>query len=449
MLSKLLFIILLLLVFWFYYFTKKRYISVILLLFAFTSGFYFLGSELTDNIGIGPINKIEDLVLIFIIIDFFFRFKYNLTIIKKDKLAKLIVYFSIFVAADIFYSLLVLNIDMIYVIRSSRYFLYFLAYFPLQRVKRYDKIFKLLFILVGLQIVITFIQFFTGIEIFRAVEIRDTLFMGDKLRRLYFTPILSEFWLFFSLILFLRERNKKYLFLYILLLIIQFLTGARGAIYSSLGLTALAIILSNRKVLNARAYVASIIGVGIIMVMVLFLLSGTPYLERTKSGIEDISYIFDKELFMNPYNYYGGNTIAFRFALTIERLSYIVKENKIIFGLGFATEDSPIAASLPFTIGLENEYGSTAQLDTGDIVWAIFLMRMGVIGTILIVINYLYILKISFLNKDKLFYSAMFFALLFNLLTSVINSYLYVNIFLILLNYVMVQKLSNFSFTRQ
>jgi len=438
MIAKALFIISLLLIFWFYYFTKSKHIAVILLLFAFTSGFYFLGPELTDNIGIGPINKIEDAILIFILFDFFFKFKYNLPIIKKDKLAKLIIYFSVFVVADIFYSLLVLNIDITYVIRSSRHFLYFLAYFPLQRVKKYDKIFKFLSILVVLQIAITFFQFFTGMEVFKAVNILE----GGELRRLYFTPILSEFWLFFSLILYLREKNKKYLVLYFLILIIQILTGSRGTIYSSLVLTALAV-LFNRKVLSARTIVVSIV------IIMLFLSLGTSYQERIKSGIEDISQIFNKEFYVNPYQYYRGNTLAFRLALTTERLSYIIKENKIVFGLGFATEDSPIADRLPFSIGLKNKYGSTIQLDTGDIVWAIFLMRLGVIGTILILINYLFILKISFQNKDNLFYSAMFFALLFDFMTSVISSYLYNNIFLILLAYVMCQKLSNFSLTKK
>jgi hypothetical protein len=64
-----------------------------------------------------------------------------------------------------------------------------------------------------------------------------------------------------------------------------------------------------------------------------------------------------------------------------------------LFGLGFMSENTHYTENhFNFIIGLEdNETGATTQLDTSDIAWSIFIIRYGIVGTLIYLALYAYV----------------------------------------------------------
>ena len=67
-----------------------------------------------------------------------------------------------------------------------------------------------------------------------------------------------------------------------------------------------------------------------------------------------------------------------------------------IFGLGFISENN---FKGNFKIGLLNEKNHVIQLDTGDISWALFFVRLGILGTIIYVSIYIMLMIYFYKNK--------------------------------------------------
>lgn len=96
----------------------------------------------------------------------------------------------------------------------------------------------------------------------------------------------------------------------------------------------------------------------------------------------------------------GEATFTFRVLHFLERLYYASESwVTMLFGLGFMSEGSDYTMnSFDFIVGLENEdTGFVNQVDTSDIAWSIFVIRFGIIGTILYLIYYFTL--INFFNK--------------------------------------------------
>ncbi|GEO09882.1 hypothetical protein SAE01_23780 [Segetibacter aerophilus] len=55
---------------------------------------------------------------------------------------------------------------------------------------------------------------------------------------------------------------------------------------------------------------------------------------------------------------------------------------------------------MPFNIGLSDEYGSTYQVDTGDIAWSPLILQFGIFGTIVLVFVYSGFFKKFMLLKE-------------------------------------------------
>ena len=95
-----------------------------------------------------------------------------------------------------------------------------------------------------------------------------------------------------------------------------------------------------------------------------------------------------------------GATFTFRVLHFLERL-YYSSENIItmLFGLGFMSEGSDYTLSnFDFIVGLDNEEtGMVNQVDTSDIAWSIFVIRFGIIGTVLYLIYYFLLMR--FFNR--------------------------------------------------
>jgi hypothetical protein len=95
-----------------------------------------------------------------------------------------------------------------------------------------------------------------------------------------------------------------------------------------------------------------------------------------------------------------GATFTFRIMHLLERAYYASGEMiTSLFGLGFMSEGSDYTMNnFNFFIGLDNEEtGFVNQVDTSDIAWSIFVIRFGLIGTVLYLIYYFSLIK--FFNK--------------------------------------------------
>lgn len=93
----------------------------------------------------------------------------------------------------------------------------------------------------------------------------------------------------------------------------------------------------------------------------------------------------------------SGN-FSFRLLHFYERFEYISQDfEKMFRGLGYIQEKN--FKKTIFHTGLLNEAGEVIQLDTGDIAWSIFVVRLGIAGIILYLIWYIKL--ISFLYKHR------------------------------------------------
>ena len=108
----------------------------------------------------------------------------------------------------------------------------------------------------------------------------------------------------------------------------------------------------------------------------------------------------------------SGNTFSFRLLHTVERFNYIVKEPlSIIRGIGFVHEENYKAKV--FEIGLiDRDTQDIIQLDTGDIAWSIFFTRFGLLGTLIFLVLYVYIIRQLYIKAAVSHISSIFFAFL-------------------------------------
>ena len=99
-----------------------------------------------------------------------------------------------------------------------------------------------------------------------------------------------------------------------------------------------------------------------------------------------------------------GNT-TFRLFLLLERYNYLKQHpGRYVFGIGNVHEtDFPQI----FKIGLRDEYGRITQLDTGDIVWALIILRLGMLGFFLVLLMHLYYLFYCWCSRYMLLKAVM------------------------------------------
>jgi hypothetical protein len=83
------------------------------------------------------------------------------------------------------------------------------------------------------------------------------------------------------------------------------------------------------------------------------------------------------------------STSEFRFYHFYERVSYVLEQPvRSVLGIGLLSEDSYVVKDLHFNIGLPNDMNDVTQVDTGDIVWSLLVMHLGILGTILFIVMY-------------------------------------------------------------
>lgn len=281
-----------------------------------------------------------------------------------SKVYKYINLFLGFILFTIFIDFVANGIDAWSVARTSRHWLMLLIYIPLMRlpIMRLEKIVKMLYRLTLVVSFIIVIEYITGYHYFTP-EMYET-YAGNTIVLRGALP--STYALFYVLLVAMGYGSHNRVVRYFILAMLTFslLISATKSIAIGLfvGFVALAVYTS-RGILKALPKIFSVTILAFIIMMVM------PSLRtRLIYGQQNFGTLDD------------GST-TFRMMLAEERYHYIAQESiTYLFGIGNVTEDH---FEGNFEVGHVNQEGERAQLDTGDIAWALTFLRLGMLGTIL------------------------------------------------------------------
>jgi len=343
----------------------------------------------TDYLGIGInisefpfIHNVSDAGLILYLALCFYILNKNKFKLLKTSLSNYIIIFYFFLLISFFVDLLINNIDFVSIIKTSRHWIFLSCIWFFNYIPRIE-IRKLINYLFGATVIISIImlfEFFTGIQILEQNYSTLMAKSGELFVRGSIPSIFVPFYLLLLLSNFFKFKFKFKFFYVIIFLAVLITSVIRSWFLAIVFGIFLIFVLQNKKQFNNFFK-------GIIVVIGMFLLVFTnPIInERFVTGFEEI------QNFSLTSNEIKGN-YSFRILHARERLNYITSGfQHTIFGLGNISEEN---FSEVFEIGLLEESGRITQLDTGDIAWSIFFIRLGLLGTIL----YLFIFVRLLLN---------------------------------------------------
>jgi hypothetical protein len=375
---------------------KFRLYAVLMVLFFLTNGFQLIPASYFDT-GMG-LQKGADFALIGILFIVAYTLPACIRIIKEDYVARSILYFLAFILIGILYSKFILAYDIMIILRVARRFLFFLGYFIYRQLTLEDSK-KLVTYILNITTVLCFVylsQLLTGTVLLnrQGDEMSDA--MGGRILntsgttiRMYNLPDFTIFSLFYCIfsssirgwlrpfyisvfsLSFVMTMHRSWLSWFVM--IIMFLIVAKNStLWKKLVLGGLVILFST--------------------VPILFPAIG----ERLNSGIGDI-----QNALQGGYEARGDfeDSFSFRIAHVLERWNYISKDTeKMIFGIGFLTEDASQSRYLNFTVGWRDSTG-LRQIDTADITWSLILLWCGITGTV--IFTFLIFVFIRYLWKER------------------------------------------------
>lgn len=391
MISILIFSIILLL-----YINNKKVYSLFLFLILQTNFLAFSGANFDiGNISLQNNDLCLVLIILFIFYDIFFRrvrYKINYKYIKPINLFLFFIIIS--VIADIAFN----NTPIGNVFRTTRQWFFLLVLFPLSTLstKEVEKFLKIIFILTTFQAVVYILQVIFNYPIYFGTEETRILTKykseGERFRNV--PPFLI---LFLSSIIVNNEFRKRFIS-FILLNTVVILSATRSLLIGIYMPFFVNMILLSKKIKYKFSYII------IIVVLIFSVQLSTTFSERFNGGIDEISLLFNKGI----GNFETSGNFSFRINHFLERYNYIVQNPyNIVFGLGFVTE-SDFSKTL-FSVGLSHDDGQVIQLDSGDISWSVFILRYGIVGTVLFLVSYFILMKYFFLNRNKYYNNLAFY----------------------------------------
>lgn len=310
-------------------------------------------------------------------------------------LPKFTLIFLSFIAVAAAVSVFIHHIPIIEVVKNTRQYFLLLApilYYTLTK-DELERVLKVLFKTTIFLSILYVLQPVLGVSILQGyyTEGESSFFGLFEIARFYNTPTYLYFFFFFALYNSNFTRKQKILYLSIMTLPILL------CMHRSLLMAIILVIIFNKF----REKIKKIYPILIVIFVALI-----PYIGAIQGNIldtkiaQDIIYSMDVE----PDDYMPGEmdgaTFTFRIMHLLER-AYYASEEMItsLFGLGFMSEGSDYTMNnFNFFIGLDNEEtGFVNQVDTSDIAWSIFVIRFGLIGTVLYLIYYFSLIK--FFNK--------------------------------------------------
>lgn len=313
-------------------------------------------------------------------------------------------YLLLVTVIDIFFN----DVALLSIIRTSRHWLFFLFLYIAYHFQR-ETIQKALLITLYL---VTFISGWMLFEHLLGVDILFESFV-DRLGT-HRAKLPTYLALFFSFLVFVNyfqfSKTKQYLFLGILLLS-QLMTATRSIALAIFLGVAICVYFSAEKKGWALCKL-----VGVVLVSFMIVWSIPALKTRFAAAQEEMSEMREGSREVE------GNT-TFRLLVLAERYEYLTTNTQYyLFGVGNVWErDFPNI----FELGLYNEKtGHVNQLDTGDIVWPLIILRLGMIGLVLFILGYWGVVQLFFKTKENPLSIAMIAYLLSVLfITSFAGSY--------------------------
>ena len=365
-------------------FLNKKMEWVLVIIMALCTNLFLLGT-FVENVCIFP--QLTDGALCLVMLLFLLPKRSKIEPTEDYKLLNKIVkiffcYLSFLIIIDIVFN----GVSLLSIVKTSRHWLFL---FFLYVVARYPKkiLSKALTITLWIVVIISamiLLESVLDIDILFKREVDSLGVLRGKLPPYY--------GIFFSILVYANywgyNKTKQYLLLAVLVLP-QLLSATRSVALAILLGILLFIYFFSKNKLKASCKilcVCTLLGV---------LVFSIPGLKQRMLAVQDeYKETNSKEITVE------GNT-TFRLALLAERYEYLKKHPQyLLFGLGNVHErDFPEI----FEIGLyDEERGRTVQLDTGDIVWVLLLLRMGIVGVFLFVLGVLYIIRQLLRKKNAL-----------------------------------------------
>lgn len=224
-------------------------------------------------------------------------------------------------------------------------------------------------------------------------------------------------WLPFVFIYYFYFINSRYSFNHIAFIIVSsfsfLITLSRGLLISIIISTLLSLYLQNKtKVVAVSIIIFIIISLPISQFSILS--------NRLDQGLEQLSNLSN---FNYKTDYKFGN-VSFRMAHFVERFYFVSqKPKRLLFGFTF-TPENDFNQNL-FIIGTYNQnWDKTVQLDTPDISWSNFIIRFGLIGTIIYFFLFWCVSKYFYKNRKIVDAKVGFIYLMFAFLLSFSSSLL-------------------------
>ena len=373
----------------FFYLTDKKNISLLLFFSLPTSGFQIVPFSLMVLPDVG-LNKTYDLGIVFLLFILALEYKKIIHIVRARYYKALL---SIFILSSIIFlvSVVVYKYNVATALRPYRSYLFLLSFalFELYSFKDIEKCFKLLIFITFVQSMLYILQNPLGMPLLNSGLADDIVeHQTASFTRYYNLPVLLIPSLFYCL-LFQKKFIPFIRYIYIAsFFAVILLSLHRNLLFA----TILILFFSLLKSSNIKKTI-TYISVG----SLLLLLTYTFLEDRIDEGLKDLQIVnklqIDNNYGLLNYDAHSTNTSTFRAFHFLERLQYVSDNSMhILFGIGFLTEDAPQAKALHFNVGLKDESGQIAQINTGDIAWSILILNFGIVGTIVYLLCIIWLL---------------------------------------------------------
>jgi len=373
------------------YIIGNRISSVLIFFFFLFDGFQIV-PEVLFNTHIG-FSKSIDFAFIYLISTFIYGFVKYEDYIPVNRITKLIMLYLSFIIISIGVSLLYYHIDLFDIIRTSRSYFFVLSYFVIRRLTKEEmtKLLKILFLVVFFQCCLFIIQAFTGLALLTGAESGRS----GIITRFYNIPLMLYFIIFYA-IFYNPYKGWPKIITTVIPSVTMFLPLHRSLMIAFILCLFIGVYIKIGGIKKIMKYLPFLL----ILILPFFLIVAKATGERT---LTDIKSVLNGEFIEvgDDFELDQESTFMFRMAHFFERFIDITESNMgIIFGTGFMTEDSEYTyRHFNYQIGLTSDVtGDTVQLDTSDICWSNFIVRYGLIGTLLFI--YIFFSITSIYNKD-------------------------------------------------
>ncbi|MCL1938894.1 MAG: hypothetical protein FWF52_10930 [Candidatus Azobacteroides sp.] len=369
----------------------------IIFFFFLTSGFNLIPEELTD---IGIISKGSDfafLILIgIIIIDVFCVKNY----LKRDRFIMLLLLFGMVLGACIVWSKWIIGLTWSEIIRCCRYQFFWIAYLAFRNMEKgqLESLLKYLFNITVFISVLYLAQIIYQQTILNEVGITWANLFGIRIPRYYNQPDLIQFCTFMAVF------NNPYRGMWRVATTTLLIMALLGAFHRSMqGFFLLSLLIG---FILKLPHVRKIQFLSLLSIALLggFLFAGSRLMNsRTFIDLQRISkgLYADVDVFALE-DYFYESTFTFRLAVLYERNQYLWDNpKKLLLGAGLIPEDSPMANTFNFKVGLLDDItGRAVQIDCGDISYSSMIFRLGYLGTAMYLMLLIY-LSVYFYKKHN------------------------------------------------